>query len=101
LVTADGQPALVDCQLAHCTGRRGRFFRMLAHDDLRHLLKHKRTYLPHRLSPRERSILGRHSVLACLWMSTGKRVYTFVTRSILKWEDREGAGDRELRNTRK
>jgi RIO-like serine/threonine protein kinase len=97
LVTPDGAPALVDFQLAHVTRRRGRFFRMLAHDDLRHLLKHKRTYLPQRLTARERSILARPSILARIWMSTGKRVYTFVTRRILKWADREGAGDRGLR----
>lgn len=96
LVTTAGEPALVDFQLAHCSRSRGRFFRMLAHDDLRHLLKHKRTYLPHRLTARERAILVRPSILARLWMSTGKRVYTFVTRRVLRWSDREGAGDREL-----
>ncbi len=97
LGTPDGAPALVDFQLAHVTRRRGRFFRMLAHDDLRHLLKHKRTYIPHRLTARERSILARPSILARIWMSTGKRIYTFVTRRIFKWADREGAGDRDLR----
>lgn len=96
LVTPRGEPALVDFQLAHCTRKRGRFFRMLAHDDLRHLLKHKRTYIPHRLTARERSILARPSALARLWMGTGKRVYLFVTRRILRWSDREGAGDRKI-----
>jgi RIO-like serine/threonine protein kinase len=95
LVTPEGTPALVDFQLAHVTRRRGRFFRMLAHDDLRHLLKHKRTYLSHRLTARERSILAHPSILARLWMSTGKSIYIFVTRRILHWADREGAGDRQ------
>lgn len=94
LVTPNGEPALVDFQLAHCSHRRGRFFRMLAHDDLRHLLKHKRTYLPHRLTRRERAILARPSLIARVWMSTGKRLYLFITRRVLKWTDREGAGDR-------
>jgi serine/threonine protein kinase len=97
LVTPGGEPALVDFQLAHCARRRGRFFRMLAHDDLRHLLKHKRTYLPHRLTRRERAILARPSLLARIWMSTGKRLYLFITRRVLNWADREGAGDRPLR----
>jgi RIO-like serine/threonine protein kinase len=96
LVTPAGEPALVDFQLAHCAGKRGRFFRMLAHDDLRHLLKHKRTYVSDRLTVRERTILARPSVLARAWMSSGKPVYLFITRRVLRWRDREGAGDRRI-----
>jgi RIO-like serine/threonine protein kinase len=96
LVTLRGEPALVDFQLAHCSRTRGRFFRMLAHDDLRHLLKHKRTYLPHLLTQRERAILAKPSLLARVWMSTGKRLYLFITRRVLNWADREGADDRGL-----
>jgi RIO-like serine/threonine protein kinase len=94
LVTTDGAPALVDFQLALCPRRRGRLFRMLAHDDLRHLLKHKRTYVPERLTLRERRILATPSLVSRVWMATGKRVYRFVTRRLLHWSDREGAGDR-------
>ena len=55
LVTPDGRPALVDFQLA-MTARheRGALARALGHDDLRHLLKHKRSYLPERLTAREK-----------------------------------------------
>jgi RIO-like serine/threonine protein kinase len=97
LVTPDGEPALVDFQLALCSRGRGRFFRMLAHDDLRHLLKHKRTYLPQLLTQREHAILAKPSLLARIWMSSGKRLYLFITRRVLNWSDREGAGDRPLR----
>jgi len=96
LVTPGGQPALVDFQLATVSGRRGRWFRMLAHDDLRHLLKHKRTYCRERLTARERRILASPSPLARAWMSTAKPVYRFVTRRVFRWADREGAGDRTL-----
>jgi RIO-like serine/threonine protein kinase len=97
LVTADGRPALVDFQLAMRPRYRGRLFRMLAHDDLRHLLKHKRTYWPGLLTARERRILSRRSPLAEAWARTGKPVYRFVTRRLLGWADREGAGDRGAR----
>lgn len=96
LVTPAGEPALVDFQLALCARRRGRLFRSLAHDDLRHLLKHKRTYLPERLTARERRILARPSLVARLWMAGVKPSYVFVTRRLLGWADREGAGDRQL-----
>jgi RIO-like serine/threonine protein kinase len=94
LVTPEGRPSLVDFQLAARPRHRGELFRMLAHDDLRHLLKHKRTYCPQHLTQRERAILARRSAVAELWARTGKPVYRFVTRRLLGWADREGAGDR-------
>jgi predicted Ser/Thr protein kinase len=94
LVTDAGKPAVVDFQLASSAIRRGRLFRLLAREDIRHLLKHKRTYCPEQLTARERQILDSPSWLARLWMKSGKRVYLFVTRRIMGWEDREGAGDR-------
>ena len=94
LVTPEGRPALVDFQLAMTLDRRGALARALGHDDLRHLLKHKRTYLPQALTAREKRILARQSLVSRIWMATGKKVYLFVTRKILRWRDREGAGDR-------
>jgi hypothetical protein len=94
LVGPDGTPAVVDFQLAMRPRHRGRMFRMLAHDDLRHLLKHKRTYCPSHLTARQQAILARRSPLANAWAHAGKPEYRFVTRGVLGWADREGAGDR-------
>jgi serine/threonine protein kinase len=96
LVTPVGAPALVDFQLATVSKRRGRLFRMLAREDLRHLLKHKRNYCPERLTARERRILATPAPVSRLWMATGKPVYRFITRRLLGWADREGAGDRRF-----
>ena len=96
LVTPTGLPALVDFQLAFESPRRGRLFRTLAREDLRHLLKHKRRYCPGRLTARERRILDSPATFSHLWMATGKPAYTFVTRRIFGWADREGAGDRRF-----
>ena len=46
--------------------------RLLAREDLRHLLKHKRTYCPQALTPVERRVLKRHSWLREAWFATGK-----------------------------
>lgn len=94
LVTATGLPALIDFQLSSYSPGRGRLFRMLAREDIRHLLKHKRTYCPLQLTAREQRILENPSWPSRLWMATGKRLYLFVTRRLLGWQDREGAGDR-------
>ena len=94
LVDPAGRPALVDFQLAMRPRYRGRWFRMLAHDDLRHLLKHKRSHRGGPLTARQQAILARRSPLAAAWAATGKPLYRFVTRHLLGWADREGAGDR-------
>src|SRR3974390_3034362 len=46
-----GRPYPPDFQLASCFSHRGRLFRLLAYEDLRHLLKHKHRYLRERLTP--------------------------------------------------
>ncbi|WP_231118323.1 serine/threonine protein kinase [Lysobacter silvisoli] len=92
LVLTDGSPALIDFQLAVRGHPRSRWMRLLAREDLRHLLKHKRTYCPQALTPVERRVLKRRSWLREAWFATGKPVYRFVTRRILHWEDNEGQG---------
>jgi len=92
LVLDDGAPALIDFQLAVRGPPRSRWMRLLAREDLRHLLKHKRTYCPAALTPVERRLLRRHSWLRDAWFATGKPVYRFVTRKLLQWEDNEGQG---------
>ena len=94
LVTDDGIPAFLDFQLGWAPRRRGRLFRALAYEDLRHLLKHKRTYCPDELTARQRRILDNPSWPSRAWRRSVKPVYMFVTRRLLGWADREGAGDR-------
>ncbi|MCL2716341.1 MAG: serine/threonine protein kinase, partial [Alphaproteobacteria bacterium] len=94
LVGADGQAYLTDFQLAACFRRRNRLFRIAAYEDLRHLLKHKRSYVPQALTPKERKILARKSFAARLWLLTGKKVYRLITRRLFNFTDREGGGRR-------
>jgi hypothetical protein len=91
---ADGKCYLTDFQLAACFNRRSRLFRIAAHEDLRHLLKHKRSYAPDALTPKERKILARKSLIARVWLMTGKKVYRAITRGLFNFTDREGGGRR-------
>jgi acyl-CoA synthetase (AMP-forming)/AMP-acid ligase II len=94
LVGRDSRAYLTDFQLAACFKRRSRLFRILAYEDLRHLLKHKRSYAPAALTPKERQILSRKSLVASLWLMTGKKVYQAITRGLFNFTDREGGGRR-------
>jgi len=94
LMGRDGRAYLTDFQLAACFKGRSRLFRIAAYEDLRHLLKHKRTYAPSALTPKERKILARKSFVASLWLKTGKKVYQAITRGLFNFTDREGGGRR-------
>jgi predicted Ser/Thr protein kinase len=91
---SNGQAYLTDFQLAARFARRGRLFRIAAYEDLRHLLKHKRRYAPEALTPAERRVLANKSMPTRVWMATGKKVYYRITRDVLHFSDREGAGRR-------
>jgi hypothetical protein len=90
----DGRCYVTDFQLAACFKTRSRLFRIAAYEDLRHLLKHKRSYAPDALTPAEKKILARKSAVARIWLMTGKKVYRGITRGIFNFTDREGGGRR-------
>ena len=91
---SDGRAYVTDFQLAACFKKRSRLFRIAAYEDLRHLLKHKRSYAPSALTPMERKILARKSFVASIWLMTGKKVYQAITRGLFNFTDREGGGRR-------
>ena len=93
---ADGRAYLTDFQLASFFRRRSLLFRLARYEDLRHLLKHKRRYAPDALTPTERRVLARKSLITRIWMATGKKVYYAITRG-LNVTDREGRGMRFVR----
>lgn len=98
LMTPDGRAAVIDFQLASVHRRKGKLFRLKAREDLRHLLKQKRAYAPHLLTPAEQAMLARKSLPSRLWMATGKRLYNFITRRVMNWSDGEGTEDRVERD---
>ena len=85
--------ALVDFQIAWTRGRRGRLFRLLAREDLRHLLKHKRIYCPATLSARQRHILQAPAPHSRFWRAIGKRLYKLIARRVFGYWDNEGRAE--------
>ncbi len=92
LVLSDGMPAVVDFQISVVSRRRGAWFRLLAREDLRHLLKHKRSYCPQALTPMERRVLAHRSWIARVWQASGKRLYKIIARRVFGYWDNEGRG---------
>lgn len=96
LVDPTGRPLVVDFQLAWAPRRRTRLFRLFGREDLRHALKHRRYYAADSLSDRQRNILASPGWMSRTWRVTVKPVYMWITRRVLGWSDREGAGDRQI-----
>jgi hypothetical protein len=94
LMTPDGRAAVIDFQLASVHRTRGKLFRVMAREDLRHLLKQKRAYAPALLTPTEVRMLEQKALPSRVWMATGKRLYNFITRRLMNWSDGEGTEDR-------
>jgi hypothetical protein len=94
LRSPDGRAYLLDFQLASAFTRRNLLFRILAYEDLRHFLKHKRRYVPDALTAMEKRVLARKSLPTRIWMATGKKVYMLVTRGLFGFIDSEGGGTR-------
>ncbi len=94
LMTPEGRAAVIDFQLASVHRRRGKLFRVMAREDLRHLLKQKRAYAPRLLTPSEKRMLAQKALPARIWMATGKRLYNYITRRLMNWSDGEGTEDR-------
>ena len=92
LQRGNGDPAVVDFQIAWLSRGRGSMFRLLVREDLRHLLKHKRSYCPTALTPTERRVLVRRSWIARGWQATGKRLYKLIARQLFGYWDNEGEG---------
>jgi hypothetical protein len=94
LMTPDGHAAVIDFQLASRHGTRGALYRLMAYEDFRHLLKQKRSFAPHLMTPTAKRILARRSLPSRIWMASGKKLYNLVTKGMFKWSDGEGTGDR-------
>src|SRR5690606_27287163 len=93
-MTPEGEAAVIDFQLASVHHRRGALYRVMAYEDFRHLIKQKRAFAKHLMTPTEKRILARRSLPSRIWLATGKKVYNFITRGIFNWSDGEGTGDR-------
>lgn len=94
LMDPDGYAQVIDFQLASVHRRRGKLFRIMGYEDLRHLVKQKRRYAPHLLTPTEHRMLAQKSLPTRIWMATGKKLYNAITRGIFNWSDGEGSGNR-------
>jgi hypothetical protein len=59
----------------------------MAYETSGHMLKHKRSYAPEALTPKEAQDPWRASRGASVWLKTGKKVYQAITRGLFNFPD--------------
>jgi len=91
LVTEENDPAIIDFQLACYFPKKGKIFRICAKEDRRHLLKQKARYSPETLTEEEKILLAQKTLPSRIWAKIFKPVYTFITRTILRYSDRSNS----------
>ncbi len=91
LVTEENDPAIIDFQLACYFPKKGKIFRICAKEDRRHLLKQKERYSPETLTEEEKILLAQKTLPSRIWAKIFKPVYHFITRTILKYSDRDNS----------
>jgi len=95
VVGEDAFPHLIDFQLSSVHRGRGWLFASRVRDDLRHVQKHRRRYTrdgrgPHSASAEFGKGHGmRRGGVALVWRKSGKPLYNFVTRKLLRTSDGE------------
>ena len=95
LIGEDGRPYLIDFQIAWRCGRRanwalGRWWlARLQHEDLYHVLKHKRRFARESMTPDELDSVRRRSVLIRAHRAIN-HPYRMVRRPLLRWLRRTG-----------
>jgi len=84
------EPCIIDFQLAMKPWMKW-LFNMLAHEDVRHVLKQKKRFCSVPLKEEENNLLQKRSGLGKLWKAYFKPAYNFVTRKIFRYSDRENS----------
>jgi len=88
LVGEDGYPRLIDFQLGSVHRPGSRSLRARAAEDLRHVRKHAVRYASQGEGGRSQTG-GQRGLVARVWMKTGKPLYNWLTRRVLKRRDGE------------
>ena len=88
LVGEDGFPRLIDFQLGSVHRPGSRSHRARAAEDVRHVRKHRARYEARGVGGRSLSG-GQRGLVARVWRRTGKPLYNWLTRRVLKRRDGE------------
>lgn len=94
IVTEGGLPAITDFQLSICFKKKSKLSLIFGYEDLRHLLKQKKRFSSLRTS--EERVVNRKSWMGKIWLMTGKKIYFFITRTLLKYKERVGYEERNI-----
>ena len=88
IVMDNGEPAIIDFQLAKHFSKKTFFFKLLKKVELRHIIKSKKRFCSSPLSPSELKILNKRSPIHKFARHYIKPCYNFITRKLFNYSDR-------------
>lgn len=89
IVMDNGEPALIDFQLAKHFSKKTKLFKILKNTEIRHIIKSKKKFCNSPLSPDEFKILENRGSVHKFFRKFIKPLYNFITRKILNYSDRK------------
>jgi predicted Ser/Thr protein kinase len=88
IVMDNGEPGLIDFQLAKYFSKKTFLFKLLKNVEIRHVIKSKKQFCNRPLSPSELSILNSRGRIHKFMIQFIKPMYNFITRKIFNYSDR-------------
>lgn len=89
IVLDNGEPGMIDFQLAKYFSRNTFLFKLLKKVEIRHVIKSKKQFSDSPLSPAELNILNNRGRIHKFIIHYIKPIYNFITRKIFKYSDRK------------
>ena len=89
IVMDNGEPAIIDFQLAKHFSRKSSFFKLLKKVELRHIIKSKKRFCSSPLNESELKILNNRSLIHKFSIKFIKPCYNFITRKLFNYSDRK------------
>lgn len=91
IVMDNGEPGIIDFQIAMYFKRPNKLMHLLMAEDLRHVLKNKARFCSENLNKKEQDILKQRPKINQWFLGTFKPIYNFITRKIFRYSDRKSS----------
>lgn len=91
IVMNNGQPGIIDFQIAKYFKQPNKLMHLLMAEDIRHVLKNKARFCSENLKKKEQIRLKQRPKISRWFRGTFKPIYNFITRKLFRYSDRKSS----------
>ena len=85
----NGEPGIIDFQIAKYFKQPNQLMRLLMAEDIRHVLKNKARFFSENLTKKEQVRLKQRPKISQWCRDRLKQIYNFITRKLFRYSDRK------------